>query len=122
MTMEALDVLNERVRFGRDIPVQVNQLLQQAVGQRMAKQMSFTCQFISAEKALAHGLVNEVVPHDQLLVRAREIASEICSVNQNLLPTIKSLIEYRNSHTMDESYSNERKGFKKFVEMHLHKK
>ena len=33
----------------------------------MAKQMSLSCQFISAEDALRYGLVNEVVPHENLI-------------------------------------------------------
>ena len=32
----------------------------------------------SAEQALKIGLVTEVVPHDQLLPRARELAAKIC--------------------------------------------
>ncbi|MFH2063978.1 MAG: enoyl-CoA hydratase-related protein [Pseudomonadota bacterium] len=47
----------------------MTQLLQKAVGVRMARQMSFTCTFYSAQKMLAAGLVNEVVPKDQLMKR-----------------------------------------------------
>ena len=93
----------------------MTQLLQQAVGQRMAKQLSLTCQFISAEKALAIGLVNEVVPEDALLERAMEIARQICAVNPQMMMTVKNLIEYRNGASHDESMAEEDRGFKVFA-------
>ncbi len=97
----------------------MTQLLQQAVGQRMAKQLSFTCQFITAEKALQYNLVNEVVPHKELITRAEKIAQEICATNQNTLKIVKNLIEYKNRGTSQQALANERKGFKKFVEKSL---
>lgn len=48
--------------------------LAEAVGIRRARQMSTTSLPIDAQTALAWGLVNEVVPHEQLMVRARELA------------------------------------------------
>jgi enoyl-CoA hydratase len=87
----------------------MSQLLQQAVGQRMAKQMSFTGQFISAQQAFMYGLVNEVVSPEDLISRAKQIASEICAVNQDILKIVKDLIEYRNSTTLDEACAHERK-------------
>ena len=97
----------------------MTQLLQQAVGQRMAKQLSFTCKFITAEQALQYNLVNEVVPHEQLISRAEKIAQEICTTNQNTLKLVKDLIEYKNRGTSQQALTNERKGFKKFVEKSL---
>lgn len=94
----------------------MTQLLQQAVGQRMAKQMSFTGEFLSARDALRVGLVNEIVEPDRLLPRAFEIAGQICAVNQQMLPVIKGLIEYRNGASLNDSFANERKGFRNFVE------
>lgn len=99
----------------------MTQLLQQAVGQRMAKQMSFTGQFVNAAEAHRIGLVNEVVPHENLLPRCLEIAGQISSVNLNMLPVIKGLIECRNRATHDEACSHERFGFRKFVEENLKK-
>lgn len=97
----------------------MTQLLQQAVGQRMARQLSFTCQFISAEKALEYGLVNEVVPHEELLSRTRQIAAHICDVNQEMLGIVKDLIEYRNHASLQEAFAHERKGFRAFVKKFL---
>ena len=93
----------------------MTQLLQQAVGQRMAKQMSLTCQFISAEKALAIGLVNEVVPAETLLDRAKEIARQICAVNPQMMMTVKTLIENRNSTHFKGALDMETTGFNAFA-------
>ena len=40
-------------------------LLPQAIGVRRAREMSFTGNFMLADEALAFGLVNHVVPHDE---------------------------------------------------------
>ncbi|MBN1497324.1 MAG: enoyl-CoA hydratase [Spirochaetes bacterium] len=93
----------------------MSQLLQEAVGQRMAKQMSLTCQFISADEALRAGLVNEVVPADSLVPRAMEIAGQAAALNADMLQTMKNLIEYRNGATLNESLGHERRGFDEFV-------
>jgi enoyl-CoA hydratase len=97
----------------------MTQLLQQAVGQRMAKQLSLTCQFISAEKALQCGLVNEVVPHDELLPRARQIAGEIAAARPDTLKTVKELIEFRNTSTLEGSLAEERRRFLAFARGNL---
>ena len=57
-------------------------LLPQAVGLRRARQMSATGNYVDAGQALEWGLVNEVVPHDELLARGREIAADIRSNDQ----------------------------------------
>ncbi|MEZ4565757.1 MAG: enoyl-CoA hydratase-related protein [Desulfobacterales bacterium] len=68
----------------------MTQLLQQAVGRRRARQMSFSCQFIDARTACEWGLVNEVTTPDGLLARAKEIAAQIGTVNQELLKKSKN--------------------------------
>ncbi|HVM08972.1 MAG TPA: enoyl-CoA hydratase [Acidimicrobiales bacterium] len=57
-------------------------LLPQAVGLRRAKEMSLTGNFVSAEVALAWGLVNHVIPHDELLPFARKLAADISGNDQ----------------------------------------
>ena len=52
-------------------------LLPRAVGTRLARLMSLTGDFLSAEQALRAGLVTEVVPHEELLARARRVADAI---------------------------------------------
>jgi len=93
----------------------ITQLLQQAVGQRMAKQISLSCQFVDAEMALRIGLVNEVVPADQLMTRTMEIAGFICEGKYDMLLKVKELIEYRNTATLEDAMKNERKSFLGFL-------
>jgi len=52
-------------------------MLPQAVGVRRARQMTMTGDFISPERALEWGLVNEVVRHEQLLGRAFQLAASM---------------------------------------------
>jgi len=63
-------------------------LLPQAVGIRRARQMSATGNFIDAEQALAWGLVNDVVAHEELLPTARRIAGDIVSSDQRAVRAI----------------------------------
>ena len=57
-------------------------LLPQAIGVRRAREMSFTGNFVSAEEALQWGLVNHVVPHDQLMTTTRRLATDIVGNDQ----------------------------------------
>ena len=64
-------------------------LLPLAVGRSRARQMSFTGDFLPAAQALTAGLVSEVVRHDNLLGRAREIAGAIAG---NDAPAVRALL------------------------------
>ncbi len=54
--------------------------LPELIGSNRARQLSFTGDFISAARAFEWGLVNEVVAHEELLPRARELAAAIVSI------------------------------------------
>ncbi|MEW6471705.1 MAG: enoyl-CoA hydratase [Actinomycetota bacterium] len=54
-------------------------LLPQAVGLRKAREMSLTGNFIDAAEAHRLGLVNHVVPHDELLPTALRLAGDIAA-------------------------------------------
>ena len=99
----------------------MSQLLQQAIGQRRAKQMSFTCEFINAEKAMKWGLVNEVVPAPMLLPRAIQIAEAISKADPQIMNNVKNLIEIRNQTTLSQALDSEKKGFKDFVARQFNK-
>jgi enoyl-CoA hydratase len=68
-------------------------LLPQAVGVRRAKEMSLTGNFMGAEEALQFGLVNRVVPHDELLGAARQVAADIAGNDQRAVRAL--LDEYK---------------------------
>jgi enoyl-CoA hydratase len=57
-------------------------LLPQAIGLRRAREMSATGNYIDATTALSWGLVNHVVPHDELLPFCRQLAADIVSNDQ----------------------------------------
>ncbi len=52
-------------------------VFQQLLGLKRANWLAYTCQPISAQTALEWGLVNEVLPRNQLLPRAWQLAEEI---------------------------------------------
>ncbi|HSK99686.1 MAG TPA: enoyl-CoA hydratase [Rubrobacteraceae bacterium] len=55
--------------------------LSRAVGQKRAMEMLLTGDFISAEEALAAGLVNRVVPTGELEAETRQMAEKICEAS-----------------------------------------
>lgn len=65
-------------------------LLPQAIGLRRARQLSFTGNYLDASTALEWGLVNQVVPHDELLPTARALAADMASVPPRNLAAIKA--------------------------------
>jgi enoyl-CoA hydratase len=77
---------SERAKFGQP---EVNlglmpgfggtQRLARRVGSALARELIYTGDVIAAERALAVGLVNAVVPHDELLARVRATADKIAS-------------------------------------------
>ena len=82
-------IASERARFA-DTHARVGLLptwglsvrLPQKVGIGMARRMSLTGDYLSAEDALRAGLVTQVVPHDELLPTARAVAASIVGNNQ----------------------------------------
>jgi enoyl-CoA hydratase len=80
-------IASERARFA-DTHARVGAMpgggmtirLPQLIGIDRARRMSFTGDFIDAQTACEWGLVTEVVPHESLLDRARQIASTIAAL------------------------------------------
>jgi enoyl-CoA hydratase len=67
--------------------------------------MSLTGNFVAADEALQIGLVNHVVPHDDLLPFARGLAADIVSNDQ--IGVRRLLAHYRriaNAATLDEAH------------------
>jgi enoyl-CoA hydratase/carnithine racemase len=55
--------------------------LSRAVGQKKSMEMLLTGEFISAEEALAEGLVNRVVPAEELEAETRALAGKIAEAS-----------------------------------------
>ena len=62
--------------------------LPMAVGLRKAKEMSLTGNFVDAPEAHRLGLVNHVVPHDELLPTTLRLAADVAA---NDGPTVRHL-------------------------------
>ncbi len=64
--------------------------LPRRVGGAWARQMSLTGDFVDAELALRIGLVNQVVPHGQLLGHARRLAEAIAEQDRDLVSLMRA--------------------------------
>ena len=71
----------------------LSQKLSRIIGIYRAKELSLTGNFLSAEQALAWGLVNRVVPADELLPQARALARDMLSVIPSMLVSYKRVID-----------------------------
>ncbi len=75
--------------------------LPQKVGLGMARRMSLTGDYLSADEALRCGLVTQVVPHADLLPTARAVAASIVGNNQK---AVRALLE--SYHRIDGANTN----------------
>lgn len=64
--------------------------LEETIGRKRAKEMWYLNHKYSAEQALAIGLVNEVVPQEQLMDRTRELAEEMATRSPHALAALKT--------------------------------
>jgi enoyl-CoA hydratase len=64
--------------------------LPQAVGQGWARQMSFTGDFVDAATALRIGLVNQVVPHAELLPATMKVAHAVAEQPRDMVITLRA--------------------------------
>lgn len=71
----------------------LSQKLSRLIGLSRAKELSLTGNFLSAEQALAWGLVNHVVHADQLLPKALALAADMLSALPEMLVAYKRVID-----------------------------
>jgi enoyl-CoA hydratase len=71
----------------------LSQKLSRMIGISRAKELSFSGNFLDAETACAWGLVNRVVPANELLVHAKALARDIASVDPKMVQAYKRLID-----------------------------
>jgi enoyl-CoA hydratase len=82
--------------------------LPRAVGFGHAKEMSMTGRVVAAEEAERIGLVNRVVPADELLQRAVEAATAIATVDGADMRALKAMYEGSANRLLDEALSWEK--------------
>jgi enoyl-CoA hydratase/carnithine racemase len=73
------------------VPTLMYPTLARQVGRRAAFELLFLGEFISAERALTLGLVNEVVPLGELMSRAQALALRFATMDIATLRTAKTL-------------------------------
>lgn len=71
----------------------LSQELPRRIGITRAKELSLTGNYITAQQAEAWGLVNRVVPPEELLPSCRTLAADIASCEAHVVSTYKRLID-----------------------------
>ena len=84
-------------------------MLCQSVGVRRARELSATGNYLTADLALAWGLVNHVVAHEELLPFTREIARAVVSNDQAALGAMLQLYDDVAATTVDDGWELEAK-------------
>ena len=87
----------------------LSQKLSRVLGIYRAKELSLTGNFLSAEQAYEWGMVNRVVPADELLPTCRQLAEDMLSVVPECLPTYKKLIDDGFAQSFGDSLQTELK-------------
>lgn len=77
-------------------------LLGRVIGINKAKELCFTARKVSAEEAKSLGIVNHVVPHEQLLTQARAIAAKITAGSPTAMAMTKTLLNKAGNSTLDQ--------------------
>jgi methylglutaconyl-CoA hydratase len=79
------------VRIGF-VPAIVSTFLLRQVGEKQARDLLLTGRIFGADEALRLGLINEIVPADSLLKRAKELAAQIMENSSSSLRATKQLL------------------------------
>lgn len=85
----------------------LSQKLSRLIGIHRAKEVSLSGNFVSATDAAAWGLVNRVVPADQLLTAAKNLARDMKTCPRNVLRAYKKLIDDGFAATMADGLALE---------------
>lgn len=71
----------------------LSQKLSRLIGISRAKELSLSGNFLDAQTACAWGLVNRVVPAEELLPAAKKLAADIASADPGMIQAYKRLID-----------------------------
>jgi len=71
----------------------LSQKLARMIGISRAKELSLSGNFLDAQTACEWGLLNRVVPADDLLAAAKQLASDIASADPGMVQAYKALID-----------------------------
>lgn len=111
-------IASETAKFGQpEITIGVipgaggTQRLTRAVGKALAMEMILNNRSLTAQEALQFGLVNRVVPVDQVLSEALKLAGEIAERAPLAVQAAKHMINQAFEHTLTEGLKMERREF-----------
>lgn len=111
-------IASETARFGQpEIKIGVmpgaggTQRLARTIGKARAMEMILTGRFITAEEALAMGMVNKVVPVEMYLREAVSLAREIAQMSPIAIQLAKESVNRAFETPLDEGLQFERKNF-----------
>jgi len=93
--------------------------LPRLVGINRALQMSLTGDFVDAERACAWGLVNEVVPHGELMGRAMELAGALAEVDPAAVSELSAMYASLAFRSDDEAYADEARWSRRWMRDHF---
>ena len=93
------------VRIGF-VPAIVSSILVWQVGHKIARDLLLTGRLFDAAEAKLYGLVNEVIPSDRLLARARELAAQLLENSPSSLRATKKLINGFIAKQLDEQFAS----------------
>jgi len=101
-------IASEKAKFGQtEINIGIipggggTQRLQRLIGPCRAKELIFTGDIIRAEEADRIGLVNRVVPMDELMQTAKEVAQKIATKSAAALKLAKQAVNYGQQSTLE---------------------
>ena len=93
--------------------------LPQLIGVNRARQMSLTGNFVDAATAVAWGLVNEVVPHDDLLPRALRLAGDVAESDRATVAELRAMYRTLAHRGDDASYREEARWSRRWMREHF---
>ena len=82
-------------------------LLPRAIGVRRAREMSFTGNYIDARTADRWGLVNRILPAEDLMPYCIGIATDMLSAHEETLKQVHELIDFGWENSLAEGISEE---------------
>ncbi len=86
----------------------LSQKLPRLIGIARAKEMAFSGNFVGAEQAERWGLVNRVVPPDELMPQALALAADMAGAQPDMLMAYKRLIDNGFAGTLGEGLTMEK--------------
>lgn len=92
------------------------QRLVRMIGQNRARKMILACEKIDAERALAFGIIDEIAPHQEVINRAKALATSLASKSQIAIRAAQRAIHEGRRASFDEGLKIEIECFKKVCE------